>query len=80
MNKQEELPDDMVSEGKDMLEQMEVRRAFSRLNDEERMIISLHVFAGYKSREVAELLHMNENTVRSKESRALKKMENILGE
>ena len=80
LNKQEELPDDMVSEGKDMLEQMEVRRAFSRLNDEERMIISLHVFAGYKSREVAELLHMNENTVRSKESRALKKMENILGE
>ena len=38
------------------------------------MIISMHLFAGYTSKEIAELLKMNENTVRSKESRALKKL------
>lgn len=34
----------------------------------------MHVFAGYSSREIAGILHMNANTVRSKESRALKKL------
>ena len=42
------------------------------------MIIAMHVFAGYTSREIAKQLHMNENTVRSKESRALKKMRDKL--
>lgn len=51
-----------------------VRRIFFELEQEERLIIGMHLFCGYKSREIAELLHMNENTVRSKESRALKKM------
>lgn len=47
--------------------------AVFELADEERLIISMHQFAGYTSREIAAILHMNENTVRSKESRALKK-------
>lgn len=51
-----------------------VRKIFFELEQEERMIIGMHQFCGYKSREIAQLLHMNENTVRSKESRALKKM------
>ena len=51
-----------------------VRRSFFELPEEERLIIGMHVFCGYKSREIAELLHMNENTVRSKESRGLKKL------
>lgn len=51
-----------------------IRQEFFRLSDEERMIISMHLFAGYKSHEIASILHMNENTIRSKESRALKKM------
>ena len=50
------------------------RKLFFELADEERLIIGMHLFCGYKSREIAELLHMNENTVRSRESRALKKM------
>lgn len=54
-----------------------VRNAFFTLSDEERLIISMHLFAGYKSREIAKILHMNENTVRSKENRALKKMAEI---
>ena len=80
VNKTAELPDDLASEGGDMLDHMEVRRAFAKLDDEERLIISMHLFSGYKSREIAAALHMNENTVRSRESRALKKMGTILGE
>ncbi len=51
-----------------------VRKSFFELPDEERLIIGMHLFCGYKSREIAEILHMNENTVRSKESRGLKKL------
>lgn len=51
-----------------------IRQEFFSLSDEERLIISMHLFAGYTSREIAVILHMNENTVRSKESRSLKKM------
>lgn len=50
------------------------QKTFFELPEEERLIIGMHLFCGYKSREIAEILHMNENTVRSKESRALKKM------
>lgn len=55
-------------------EYIEVRRAFFELSEEERRIIGLHVFFGYRTREIADLIGMNENTVRSKESRALKKL------
>lgn len=55
-------------------EYMEVRRAFFGLPPEERKIVGLHVFFGYRTREIAEIMDMNENTVRSKESRALKKL------
>ena len=55
-----------------------VRKLFFELADEERLIIGMHLFCGYKSREIAEILHMNENTVRSKESRGLKKLEGKL--
>lgn len=55
-----------------------VRRSFFELADEERLIIGMHLFCGYKSREIAEILHINENTVRSKESRGLKKLETKL--
>ena len=51
-----------------------VRGLFFELSADERLIIGMHLFCGYKSREIAEILHMNENTVRSKESRGLKKM------
>lgn len=51
-----------------------VRKIFFELPDDERLIIGMHLFCGYKSREIAEILHMNENTVRSKESRGLKKL------
>ena len=71
-----ELPEDyreMPTEEK--VEDGAVMRAlFGELGEEERLIISMHLFAGYTSKEIGTLLHMNENTVRSKESRALKKL------
>lgn len=58
----------------DREESMQVRQAFLQLPEEDRRIVGLHVFFGYRTREIAEALGMNENTVRSRESRALKKM------
>ena len=64
---------------RDVEEQILVRKLFFELEEEERLIIGMHVFGGYKSREIAEILQMNENTVRSKESRGLKKMAGKIG-
>lgn len=45
------------------------------LSDEERQIVALAVFGGYKGEEIARILHMKHSTVRSKYRRALKKLE-----
>lgn len=50
----------------------------SVLSKEERQIVVLSVFGGYKGEEIAELLHIKHSTVRSKYRRALKKMEQSL--
>lgn len=59
-------------------EEMDVRNAFFMLDKEDRMIIAMHLFAGYKTREIAEMLQKNEGTVRSRQSRALRRMEQML--
>lgn len=51
-----------------------VRELLFSLPQEERTIIGLHIYGGYGSREIAEMLHMNAATVRSKESRAFAKL------
>ncbi len=58
----------------EMTDSLYIRKIFGELMDEERLIISMHVFGGYTSKEIARMLRMNANTVRTKESRALKKM------
>lgn len=50
----------------------------SMLSSEERQIVALSVFGGYKGKEIARLLHMRHNTVRTKYRRALKKLEKYL--
>ena len=62
----------------DAAELLQVRMLFWELQPLDRMIIAMHLFAGYTGREIAGLLHMNENTVRSRESRALKNMRDKL--
>ena len=40
--------------------------------------MALAVFGGYKGEEIARMLHLNHNTIRSKYRRALKKLEQKL--
>lgn len=76
----EALAGQLAMEGNtmDTAEHIQVRMLFWELAPEDRMIIAMHLFAGYTSKEIAKQLHMNENTVRSRESRALRKMKEQL--
>lgn len=60
-------------------DKMDLCKVFSELSPEERLIVGMHIFLGYKTREIAEVMKLNDSTVRSKESRALKKMANKIG-
>ena len=64
----------------DLDQKYHLRRAFGELADKDRAIISLHVFGGYTSQEIARITGMKANTVRSRESRALKKLARQLEE
>lgn len=61
-------------------DKLDVQTAFSKLNDMEKHVISLMVFAGYNSRETAKILGSPEGTIRSLKSRALNKMSQYLTE
>ena len=80
LNRAVELPADLAWRERDTSEDMDVRAAFYKLNDEERLILSSSLFDGYTGKEIASMLEMNENNVRSLKSRALKKMEQMLSE
>ena len=56
----------------------EVYDALSALEEDERQIVLLSVIGRYKSGEIAEMLDMTSGTVRSKLSRSLKKLRDIL--
>lgn len=74
----EEIPEILAAEERDLPEALDVRRAFSLLEWEDRVILALHIFDGYRTREIGRILHMNHSTVRSREHRALKKLEKWL--
>ncbi len=78
VQKTAELPEDLTAEPRDIGRDLDVRRAFAGLSDEERLILALNIFGGYTSREIGRELRMSSNTVRSKQSRALRKMEDEL--
>lgn len=73
-----ELDEETPARETDLHETLDVRRAFSLLPDEDRLILSMNLFAGYTSQEIGEFLGMNANTVRSRQSRALRKMQSHL--
>ena len=52
----------------------EIWKKLSKLSDTDRSILYLHIREGYAYREVAGMLDLNENQVRVKAFRALKKM------
>lgn len=68
----------LAGEDIDQAASMDVRRAFAILTEEEQEIIGLSVFGGYNSQEIGRMLGKKPGTVRSKQSRALKKMELVL--
>lgn len=74
VQKTAELPEDLCGESGDTEGNLDVRSAFAGLEDEERLILSLHIFGGYSSREIGRILQLNDNTVRSRQKRALDKM------
>ena len=55
-----------------------VQQCLSRLKDDERQILVLHAVAGFKHREIAELLDLALPTVLSKYHRAIKKLRNYI--
>lgn len=59
-------------------EAMDVKQAFLQLEEESRIIIAMSVFGGYSSEEIGKYLKMNANTVRTKRSRALGKLQDEL--
>ena len=75
-NQTMELTEDTLnrSVGKDEAENAVLRSLFFELSQEERLIIAMHMFGGYSSKEMSVILHMNENTLRSKESRAIRRL------
>lgn len=52
--------------------------ALKILNSEERLIVALYVFGGYKGEEISKMLKLNHSTLRSKYHRALLKMKKQL--
>jgi len=60
--------------------QMDLRKAFKKLHPEELIIIELYFFENKKYSEIAGILNMKENTLRSRLHRTLKKIKKHLQE
>ena len=74
---------DIVSERenhRDEFNRIELKELLMELENEERFIICLSVFEGYKGDEIAELLGLKPATVRSKKQRALAKLAGLIKE
>ena len=46
------------------------------LNEEEKLILTLYYYSGYSTKEISKIIKVNENTIRSKISRAKYKLRN----
>ena len=60
--------------GTDPAMQTEILELLGTLSGEERLIVVMTVFGGYKGEEIARILHRKHSTVRTKYRRALKKL------
>lgn len=67
-----------VSYESNLDEKVIVRELLAELSNEERQIVVLSVFGGYKGEEIARMLNKRHSTIRSKYRRALKKLEQKL--
>ena len=69
---------DLSSGDEDISESLSLRQALSMLSDEEREIVILRYCHGYTSKEIGEILQMNDATVRSKIMRSGEKLRKFL--
>ncbi len=69
----EEMKDELTVHT-DLALNLQVKQMFLSLPKKERQVIGLSVFAGYDSGEIAQILKINANTVRSIRKRTLEKM------
>ena len=72
-----EEEDNHFDEGS-VLVSMEVKRALDSLDDEERQIVTLKVYAGLKHKEIAHLLEINDESCKKKYQRAIAKLRELL--
>ena len=77
-----ELSDEMAKREnqRDEFNRIELKELLMELENEERFIVCLSVFEGYKGDEIAELLGLKPATVRSKKQRALAKLAGLIKE
>ena len=59
---------------------LEIMEEFRKLNEDERLVLSLSVVSGYTSEEIARITGSSANTVRSKAARAKIKLRKMLEE
>ncbi len=57
-------------------ENLEIDDILKNLNDDEKLIITLYYLEDYTSKEISKLLKVNENTIKTKISRAKNKIKN----
>ena len=74
----EELPEGLAAEERDQAGDCDVRAAFMRLDEEDRVIVACSVLEGYASAEIGRMLGMNPATVRSRKARAMDRLRRIL--
>ncbi len=59
---------------------LEILEEFSKLNEEERLVLSLSIVSEYKSEEIAKMIGVPASTVRTKVARAKIKLKDLLSE
>ena len=74
----EELPEELPGEDFELSENTEVLQALDVLSEEERLIVTMSVFGGYKGKEIGDILHIKHSTIRSKYRRALDKLKQVM--
>ena len=75
-----DMPEPVFSFVEDVSERIVLEAAVNKLNEDERTILLLHAVAGFKNKEIADLLDMPINTVLSKYNRTIRKMQKYLEE
>jgi len=74
----EEITDTIPDKAYEPASHVSVMQAMTVLSEEERLIVTMHIFGGYKEKEISTILHKKHSTVRSKYCRALDKLKQAL--